>query len=72
MHQVLLESTMLPALADLLRKELGLPVFDSTTLVDLVRRTALLPHYTAMGPHYHTATGPRRTPGPPLTTPDHP
>jgi len=35
---VLLESTMLPMFADVLRKELALPVFDSTTLVDLVHK----------------------------------
>ena len=27
---------MLPAFADVLRKELGLPVFDQTSLVDMV------------------------------------
>lgn len=35
---VLLESTMLPAFADVLRKELSIPVFDSTTLVDMVHK----------------------------------
>jgi len=35
---VLLECTMLPAFADALRQELKLPVFDSTTLVDLVHK----------------------------------
>ena len=64
---------MLPALADLLRKELGLPVFDSTTLVDLVRRTALLPHYTTTL-HYHRAALPHCHRAAPYTwtTPDHP
>lgn len=29
---------MLPAFADVLRKELSIPVFDSTTLVDMVHK----------------------------------
>ena len=48
---------MLPAFADVLRKELGLPVFDHTSLVDMVHPSPPLPHH------------PLTTPSSPLTAP---
>ena len=64
---------MLPAFADVLRKELGLPVFDHTSLVDMVH-----PRHLSSSDRYRyrfirfpplTPSPPPHHPSPPLTAP---